>query len=162
MANGSMRDELIVNFVWQWDNNVQSCLDALGAPANIISIDALKAGQSHNPDVVDLYQAGFTVFGPFDFFKILCEASWSTGNMDEVRLNLDWQFENNPQSIADCWNYWSIYQGAGKQDFSYLFACRSIVSGQRHNPPVMAVYRANIRDHQAEFFTEVGKRISKP
>ena len=144
----NMYSELVINFTWQWDNNPPSCYNALGdltiasLPPDIqAAFRTLADGQHHNPSVVQLYNAAFEVFGFEKFFETLCISSDAKPNFDECRFNLEWQLNNNPESLAKAEDAWK----ANEPNRRCRNALYYLVYGQRQTIAVMNLYRACFR-----------------
>lgn len=131
-----LAEELRVNMRWQWDNNKDSCGNALStyviAQQKQNALLTLQYGQRHNAHVVQLYKTGFDTLA--NAFWILLVGSGSLQpDVGELVLNLRWQYDNNINSLAKAWQY--LDAGDEVTGMYYL------MDGQRHNPHVMNVYR---------------------
>jgi hypothetical protein len=140
-----LRTDSFANAAWQWDNNPLSVLSALQAHggAGGDALAWLKSGQSHNPPVQDLYSVAQSDLGE-EFWRIVATASYHTADFAEARANLDWQYSNSLASLSNALDSW--------QGGNFYGAVAFVCDGQRHNPNVMAEYRACIAADEKAFF----------
>jgi hypothetical protein len=131
------------NLQWQWENMQDVVLSSLyvmtsGDPGG--GLGALKQRQGHNPLVADRYQKLYDMNAE-SFWTAVVSAANIAGNVPEARLNIDWQAGNNHDSLV---NAQSFYLSDVR--FHEAIAMFWLLSGQRHNPHVMEIYRATFRD----------------
>lgn len=96
------------------------------------------------------------------FFDLLCTSSnHGDPEIPLTMTNLEWQLENNPDSIVSAYQFWTkalqapyndLMNDGGAHEAMYL-----LLSGQRHNASVMDLYRAFFREDRWQLFELVGK-----
>lgn len=59
-----LQADCIANMKWQWDDEPDTCMDAL----QNYSVDPLVDGQSWNENVQNIYKAALQYYGPDVFF----------------------------------------------------------------------------------------------
>jgi len=175
MANWQDDGDMRTNLAWQWENNRASaylgafCMAAeevglthqeapffLSPPFPAVLIQAFTrdtglswvvSGQQHNAPVADAYRRASDA-DPVRFWTLVMSSSNTTPNLTACAANIQWQWENNKESILKAQ---SLY--LSKSALSLPAASFFLVSGQRHNPPVMDIYRATYREIPDQLFT---------
>lgn len=127
------------------------------AGAEAVVMGALKSGQRHNASAMKSYDdCRSQQPSIFDFMIVVVSAAPGLpSNFNEAKLNIDWQKDNNAQSINDAKQDWDqSMQVANSQakKFFQVKAMMDLMFGQRHNPPVMRLYRACFRDDASRLF----------
>lgn len=151
----SLVEELLINMRWQWDNNLDSCRGALSALVVSadprVALDTLKYGQRQNPHVMQLYQDGFDSLT--NFWELLCRASTWQPDFAELQINLNWQKDNNLNSLTESDRNFQV--GGSVAGMYYL------MDGQRHNPNVMNLYRACFDANPARLIDAIHRLVGR-
>lgn len=116
----------------------------------------LLTGQSHNDTVQNLYRTLYTTIGSYEFWLLVATASDSKPNWNEAAENIKWQKRENPDSIREAKYKWEN-QESKDDTLRKVAAMAYLISGQRHNPNAIHIYRNCAKANMNDLFKLVSK-----
>lgn len=162
-------DGLRMHFLWQWQGDHRGMIDRLEEMASAVihytgdamasaqrvkqAFEGVQRGQRHNPVVSNAYGDCFDA-NPEWFFMLVVSSSSQSCNLAGTKVNVEWQFRNNRDSIKNAQRYYSSSLKHAQAIGMYY-----LLEGQRHNPGVMDGYRACYRDNPKALWDIVNGQV---
>jgi hypothetical protein len=146
--------QCMVNLTWQWWNAkddssprnwaVRSALDEYCNHNREMAWECLLIGQSHKPEVMELYNRTRAQIGEERFWEVVCKSAVHTpSNFNEALANVAFNRREDPAA----YNLVKAFFASGQDVKAMFWAMRP----QYHNPGVMEKFRACYRDDRNRF-----------
>ena len=157
-AAGPAVNEAPDHVLWQWFNRAAhatgererrpwKALEYARDGDSFSAFQIMENGQDHNTNAIQIYRAYRQCVGDFAFWHMVASVSSRDCDLAEAKINLDWQLQNNPESIMKARSY------RDQPNANNAWTMAWLLSGQGHNQPVQDLYRACFATQPTAFLT---------